>query len=406
LAFAGPPEAGVAEIAKRTRCRSCFSPGLRPVVDFGLQPLAGFYSPTPEGALHPKRYPLVLEACPVCDLFQITDLPPIAEVFHEDYTYSSSQVPPLVAHFADYARWLVDRLPPDGSVLEFGCNDGVLLQELRALGCRRLVGVDASPNMVATATARGFDVVQGFFGNSLTASLAMRGPFDLITSSNVFAHIDDLRDVLSAAHDLLVDGGYLCIEVHDAEKLILEGQFDTVYHEHLTYFSENSLQTCLNLNGFSIEEVEKTPMHGGGLRTRARKMPKDSTPSHPVARSAQEIETIGTFMRGRIAACRAEILKLRTDHGPLDGYGMAGRAQMFLAMTGTEAAFGALYDDAPIRQSRYAVGTDLRISPFAPDEAADACVILAWNYAPAILARIEAYYSSISVMFPEILKLK
>jgi len=376
-------------------------------MDFGLQPLAGFYSATVDGALHHKRYPLVLEVCPICDLLQITDLPPINEVFHEDYTYSSSQIPPLVAHFAEYARWLSDRISnKNGAILEFGCNDGVLLSELRQLGFQRLTGVDASQNMVASAKSRGFDVVEGFFCAAILDSLKDRSPFDLITCSNVFAHIDDLQDVLSTAHSLLNVDGEMCIEVHDAEKLILDGQFETIYHEHLTYFSADSLRTCLGINGFQVLEIETTPMHGGGLRARARKVEKRDWLIQSDARGPSEISGIGKSLSAKIAACSKSIRALRAEHGLLDGYGMAGRAQMFLAMTGTEAEFGSLFDDAPIRQGRYAVGTDKIISSFAPERAASACVILAWNYADAILKRIEQHYDAIYIMFPDITKLK
>lgn len=393
-------------LSKRTRCRSCFAPDLRTVIDFGPQPLAGFYSDTLEGSLSHARYPLVLEACPHCDLLQITDLPPIEQVFHADYSYASSQIPPLVEHFARYAHWLTERLPADASILEFGCNDGVLLEQLRKVGFERLCGVDASPNMAALARARGLDIVEGFFNSGMVQELTKRGPFDLITCSNVFAHVDDVQDVLHAAHALLDDDGQLCIEVHDAERLILENQFETIYHEHLTYFSAASLGTCLELNGFEPVEIRKTQMHGGGLRMRARKAEEGKLPAQPRARSASEIARIGRSLKGKIDACRREVATLCAQYGPLDAYGMAGRAQMFLTMTNTESAFGTFFDDAAIRQGRFVVGTDKRIAAFATERAARACVILAWNYAEAILARIEPHYDAIHVMFPEMAKLK
>jgi SAM-dependent methyltransferase len=391
---------------KRTKCRSCDAPDLQVVIDFGLQPLAGFYSPNAEDALDHKRYPLVLEICPICDLLQITDLPPITEVFHEDYTYSSSQIPPLVAHFEEYANWIGDRAPKTASVLEFGCNDGVLLNQLQRLGFERLTGVDASPNMVRVAKAKGFDVFQGFFGTSLVEKINIRSPFDLITCSNVFAHIDDIQDTLSAVHSLLKPHGEICIEVHDAEKLILEGQFETIYHEHLTYFSTASLRACLETNGFEVLEIETTPMHGGGLRGRARKAERRSQVSRQTAIRSVDASRMGASLSAKVTACRETIRLLRAEHGLLDGYGVAGRAQMFLAMTGTEGNFGLLFDDAPIRQGRYVVGTNKRIAPFEPDRTANACVILAWNYADAIFERIKEHYESVYVLFPNFTKLK
>jgi SAM-dependent methyltransferase len=391
--------------SKRTECRSCFYDSLKVVADFGPQPLAGFYPLTVEQSLHHKRYPMVLEGCPACGLLQITDLPPITEVFHENYTYSSSQVAPLVNHFAEYAQWLAERIPMDARILEFGCNDGVLLDQLEQLGFSQLQGVDASANMVAIAQGRGLKVIQGFFGQQIVQKIGEKISYDLITCSNVFAHIDDLKDVLLGVSSLLSPTGQFCIEVHDAERLIAEGQFETIYHEHLTYFSADSLRKCLQINGFEIIEVIKTPMHGGGLRVRAQKSSEADMSLGLHFDSASFVE-MGRTLLDKVGACRNQMEVLFDKYGPIDAYGIAGRAQMFVAMTSTQEFFGAMFDDAPIRQGRYQVGTSLKIQPFAPDVASRACVILAWNYAEAIFMKISKYYDAIYVMFPNFKQLK
>jgi 2-polyprenyl-3-methyl-5-hydroxy-6-metoxy-1,4-benzoquinol methylase len=391
--------------SKRLECRSCGSPELEMVADFGLQPLAGFYPETVNKSLNHNRYPLVVDGCPVCGLLQITDLPPIAEVFHADYTYSSSQVAPLVGHFAEYAEWLSDRFPSDVKILEFGCNDGVLLDQLRLRDFTLLYGVDASANIVKVARQRGFDVKCGFFGTRMAQQIDEPDTFDLITCSNVFAHIDDLQDVILGARTLLKSTGEFCIEVHDAERLVAEGQFETVYHEHLTYFSADTLSTCLQFNGFEVVEVVKTSMHGGGLRIRARKS-ADQIATTKTHFNTETFSETGHTLLNRVVTCRNQVKDIFDRHGLIDGYGISGRAQMFLSMTKTSHYFGALYDDAAIRQGRFQVGTELSIQPYIPNSAAQTCIILAWNYAEAIFSKIASDYEAIYVLFPEYKRLK
>lgn len=129
------------KIKRSIICRGCGSNDLRTIYDFGPQPLAGSYPLEQEAVRHAKRYPLDLTECVDCGLWQVTNLPPIEEVFHADYHYSSSTVPDLVRHFESYADFLTQRLPEKAKILEFGCNDGILLEQLRDRGyiC---VGVD------------------------------------------------------------------------------------------------------------------------------------------------------------------------------------------------------------------------------------------------------------------------
>jgi SAM-dependent methyltransferase len=391
--------------SKRFECRSCSSQELEVVADFGLQPLAGFYPETVEKSINHRRYPLVLDGCRFCGLLQVTDLPPIGEVFHADYTYSSSQVAPLVNHFSEYAMWIADRFPSVAKILEFGCNDGVLLNQLRLRDFASLYGVDASANIVEVARNLGFNVRCGFFGTQMAQQIDEPHTFDLITCSNVFAHIDDLKDVFIGVHTLLKSTGQLCIEVHDAERLVAEGQFETIYHEHLTYFSVDTLSSCLQINGFEVVEAVKTPMHGGGLRIRARKS------AHHIAGAQVDFNAdifpeMGRTLTDRVALCRNQVKEIYVRHGPIDGYGIAGRAQMFLSITETANYFGTLFDDAAIRQDRFQVGTSHRIQPYSFKKTAPVCIILAWNYVDAILSKIAADYEAIYVLFPEYKRLK
>ena len=257
---------------KADRCRGCGSSRLVKLHDFGPQPLAGAYPTVPESVAPVRRYPLDLTQCAGCGLLQVVNLPPIGEVFHDDYRYSSSTVPGLVRHFEDYADWWQARLPVGARVFEFGCNDGVLLERLQRRGYA-CTGVDASDNVASLARAKGLDVVTGFLTPEVARSLDGARQFDLVTCSNVFAHIHDLRGTLEAVRVLLAPRGLFATEVHDGDLLASEGQFDTVYHEHLTYFTEGTLRGLIERNGFEFVSCDRTSMHGGGPRAVGRGQP-------------------------------------------------------------------------------------------------------------------------------------
>jgi SAM-dependent methyltransferase len=380
---------------KRERCRACESANLRQIHDFGPQPLAGQYPTVPESVRPAKRYTLDLTECEDCGLWQVTNLPPIHEIFHSDYRYSSSTVPSLVQHFAEYADFLTARLPPGASVFEFGCNDGVLLTQMRTRGFR-CIGIDASDNVAALAREKGLEVHTGFLTPDFVLAKGLASVFDQVTCSNVFAHIDDIGVATRAVKMLLKPGGLFTVEVHDGEVLAGECQFDTVYHEHLTYFTEDSLKACTARQGFEFVECHRTPMHGGGLRFSARL--GGGTPGETTG--GTESPSLDARRLGEaIARCRKDIERLYDIHGPIDGYGAAGRAQMFINITGTAHCFRRVFDDSHFRQGRYIVGTDIPIVPFRQN-GGSCCAILAWNYAPAIAKRIEAYFSEIVTLLP------
>lgn len=377
-----------------SRCRGCQSEHLDTIYDFGFQPLAGSYPKVPNSVVAEKKFPLDLTQCRECGLLQVINLPPINLVFHDNYRYSSSTIPGLVRHFEQYADWLARHLQPGARVLEFGCNDGILLLPLQNMGfiCK---GIDASENVAALARAKGLDVSTGFLSEELLQEIGLARKFDLVTCSNVFAHIDDLSAVLRAVRFALGMNGLFAVEVHDGELVSREGQFDSIYHEHLTYYTETTLRELLERGGFSVIACDKTAMHGGGLRLIARLT--DQVTDH--ARSQERVEILNDFITPAIARCRADLERLFAEHGPLAGYGAAGRSQMFINMTRSEALFHRVFDDSPLRQGRYIAGTDIPITPYA-NESGNCVVILAWNYAEDIQKKVQRNYRQIVTLLP------
>jgi SAM-dependent methyltransferase len=379
----------------RTSCRGCASKKLRLVHFFGAQPLAGEFPFKPESEHVAKRYDLDLSQCDACGLLQVTNVPPIENVFHSDYRYASSTVPALLQHFNELANWFVDLLPPRSRILEFGCNDGILLANLQGIGFE-CVGVDASENVANLARRKGLLVHTGFMSEKLVRSKNLEKQFDLVTCSNVLAHIDDVFSAVMAARLALKEGGYFCIEVHDANALIQESQFDTIYHEHLTYFSELTLRRLVERAGFIFLECAKTPMHGGGLRLICKRS-EDRMCEAPRLDQSELVRA--TDLSSVILRCGEDVRELFRVHGPLDGYGAAGRSQMFINITGTADCFCAVYDDSFLRQNRFIVGTDIPILPFS-HSVRRACIILSWNYAESIAQRIDEHYDAVLTILP------
>jgi SAM-dependent methyltransferase len=387
----------MSSLRKRTVCRGCGSDRLRLVHDFGLQPLAGEFPLVPERERSARSYSLDLTQCTACALLQVTHLPPIEDVFHGDYRYASSTVPDLVQHFSDYAEWLAGRVPKGASVLEFGCNDGILLAKLQEMGFA-CTGVDPSRNVAQIANSRGLVVHTEFMTEQFVREHDFAGRYDLVTCSNVLAHIDEVGLALSGAWLALKAGGLFAVEVHDADALTRDAQFETIYHEHLTYFTERTLRRLVESNGFSFVECMTTPMHGGALRLVCRRQPDATAAAPSPARQGELLEA--SAFSAAIARCEDNVHALFTRYGPLDAYGAAGRSQMFINMTGTSARFARVFDDSTFRQGRYIVGTDLPILPFERPFGR-ACVILAWNYAPAIARRIRSEYEAVVTLLPQ-----
>ena len=259
----------------RTTCRGCESTDLDEILDLGRVPLAGGFLADP--AAPDRLFPLKIHACRRCALVQILDaIDP--DVLFQDYSFSSSTIGPLVDHFSNYSLWMHERFHPD-VVVEFGCNDGVLLAPLKAAGVRA-VGVDISENIGNLARSKGLDVLTGAFDDSMAARIVDRaGCADVVTGSNAFAHNDHPELILSAARRVLRPDGHLCLEMMYAGDLFEQWQWDTLYHEHLTFYGLGSLSKLLERYGFFVVDAERIPMHGGSLRVTAALAPLTEAPA-------------------------------------------------------------------------------------------------------------------------------
>lgn len=373
-------------------CRGCGAVSLDRFLDLGRMPLAGGFLADSAAVADERTYDLPVHVCTACGLVQIVE-PIDPEILFQDYSFSSSTVPPLVKHFESYARWIEARFRP-ASVVEFGCNDGILLRPLAAAGIRA-AGVDISCNITDMARAAGLDVATGYFGPALARELRDRlGAVDLVTGSNAFAHNANPGAILEAADIVLAPDGILCLEVMYAGDLLEQIQWDTLYHEHLTFYSLGTLARLLSRYGFTVFHAERIPMHGGSLRIAASR--RAGTPPTPDMQAVLAYEDglrlndpatwngFGRHVQRKIDIVRDTLGRL-SGTARIWGYGAAGKATLWVNACNL-TFLEAMVDASPLRAGKLMPGTHTPI--VFPAELKknppDYIFVTAWNYADVI----------------------
>jgi C-methyltransferase len=389
-------------------CRACGEGPVRPFFDLGEQPLAGGFLSGPEAIEAERRYPLVVSVCETCALVQIAE-PVDPEILFQDYSFKTGTIPGLVRHFDSYAQWLKDRFDPD-RVVEFGANDGTLVAALEERGARA-VGVDLSANITEMGRAESRDLITGAFAPEVVPQLRERfDAADVVTGSNVFAHNDEPDRILETAGEILAPDGVLCLEVMYAGDLLELLQWDTLYHEHLTFYSLGTLERLLSRHGLEVIEAERVPMHGGSLRVAAARAGRERAPSvdelgaWEAETALNEVATWHRFAddcRRRIAAFGDTVRRL-SDTASIWAYGAAGKATMWVNACEMDY-LEAVVDASPLRQGKLMPGTHTPI--VSPEEfkaaSPDYVFVSAWNYLDAIRANEPQYGGYWVVPLPE-----
>jgi len=380
-------------------CWACGNHRVEPFIDLGSLPLAGGFLTDESEIAQEQLFPLVVHVCADCGLVQNV-LPIAPELLFKQYFFSSSTVGPLVEHFKDYADFVAGPLAVKAAV-EFGCNDGILLEKLRDRGVKA-VGVDYSENITAIARSKGLDVVTGAFDSDVARAIRERvGQVDFVTGSNCFAHNREPEIILKAARQVLKPTGLLGLEVMYAGDLLEKLQWDTLYHEHLTVVSLGSLSVLLRRHGFRVVDVFRIPMHAGSLRVLASPDP-DRTPHPRVMTLADEEARVGLNDPATWQAFGRRVQRLIEVVGNtmadlaarrrIWAYGASGRAALWLSACRMDY-IERVVDSSPLRAGTLMPGThqkvvlpsEMRASP--PDYG----FVTAWNYFEIIRAKEDWY---------------
>jgi SAM-dependent methyltransferase len=379
------------------------------VMDFGRVALAGGFL-TPEQFEEEPKFPLRLYFCQDCYAVQIIDKVPPAVLF-QNYFYFSSSIGTLREHFRDYAKEMTDRFldPRRSKVLEFGCNDGVLLRPLADQGIRTVLGVDPATNIVTRINDVRVTVVNEFFTEQIAdAVVSEHGTVDMILANNVFAHIPDIQGTTRAIAKALSDDGVFVFEVHYLGKVLDEMQYDMIYHEHLYYYSLLSAIKHFDRYDMKVFDIKPIPIHAGSMRFYVcKKQGKYAgTVSQAVeileaTERAKGYERFETFQRFSEQVCshRTRLInvleKLRRSGHKIAGYGASGRANTLIQFCGiSHDHLEYIIDDAPAKQGYYTPGSHFSIRPnsvLSEKRMPDYLLIFAWSFFDEIRQRISVY---------------
>ena len=392
----------------REHCASCDGNNFEVLLDLGVVPLAGYF-PTHDELENESKYPLSLLVCNDCKLVQ-TDSVINPELLFEDYRYLSSVG--LSNHFKGVADILDERYSvKDKSILEIGCNDGVLLEPLNKLGAN-VEGVDPAVNIVKVAINKGLKVYNDYFNDDTFGSVEFRDKYDLVISNNTFAHIIDVQSVIKGITHVLKSNGDFIFEVHYLKSLIEGKQWDNVYHEHIFYYSITAINNMFKKYGMTVVDFEEIPIHAGSIRVTVRNSVVE-VPQKVLDRIELEVTTIadvdylkkyGDDVKKHISDFNDSIKELSKEY-TIAGYGASGRANMFCNLTELdENIVKFIVDESPERYGRFIANTKIPIvEPSELDDTeVDLLIIFAWNYSKMIIDKTFWGFFKYLVAFPTV----
>lgn len=394
-----------------TVCRSCSSSELVSVLDLGHSPPANDFLSEGQLSSPEVSYPLALDFCENCGLLQTRDYLAAEAVFRSDYAYFSSTSSSWLAHAREFAadaiaQWSLDS---NSFVLEIASNDGYLLKNFvqNHIPC---LGIEPTKSVADAAEANGVPTLVEFFGDDLATSLLEKFPkADLVVANNVLAHVPDLVDFVLGIRRILKETGVISIEVPHLRNLVELGLFDTVYHEHFSYFTLHTLRHLFSRQGLKIFDVDLLETHGGSLRVWATHSRNNEVPISPEVEELIELEksillhTVNPYMKLQERAEKYRDIFLsflvdnRRNQKTVVGFGAAAKANTLLNFCGIRShLIEAIYDNSPGKVGRFTPGSHIPVRAHANlgELVPDVIIIFPWNLTGEILEIITTQSGS------------
>jgi SAM-dependent methyltransferase len=385
-------------------CRSCGHPNLEPVLDLGTTALADRMLRENQLAEPEPTFPLEVVFCPQCSLMQILETVAPEVLFDEDYPYFSSFSNYLLEHSQKNVEELIERrgLGPDSLVVELASNDGYLLKNYVDHGIP-VLGIDPVPALCEAAEKIGVPSLAEFFGSDLAAKLAAEGKqADIIHANNVLAHVADTNGFVAGIATLLKPGGMAVIEFPYVRDLIDHCEFDTIYHEHLCYFSVTAVDHLLRRHGLYLNDVWRLPIHGGSLRLFIEKVeaPLDSVKDLLAEEKELGLDRIDFYREfsRRVENLKTNLLTmlrdLKSQGKRIAAYGAAAKGSTLINYVGIGRDLLDFVADKNVhKQGRYMPGQHVPIvaAEKIAAEKPDYVLLLPWNLESEILAQEQAF---------------
>ena len=389
-------------IQERTYCRACGSKNLKLILDLGKTALVNDFLKPEEVANYKISLPLRVVLCPDCSLVQLADTVD-PKILYSHYAYVTSTSKTMDTHLNNMMTHLLStaRLGSGSKVLEIASNTGVFLKKFKEQGCE-VLGIEPAGNIADVALATAIPTRKEFFNATTAKKLkAEWGTADLILGRHVFAHIDDLRDLVAGLEAVSHAETLIAFEVPYIVDFFEHTEYDTIYHEHLSYISVAAIEALVKDSAFMLSRVDHYPIHGGSILFHLRHRSSKAAPHASVTQALEkeknmrlaEPATWEAFVR-RVSHIRAELpallRRLKAQGKRIIGYGASAKGNTLLNTCGiTTKELDYIIDNTPFKQNKIAPGSWIPVRPpeMLLKDQPDYALLLAWNFAPEIIKR-------------------